>query len=479
MISGNDTHPGLFRVMGRFAFEQHPILTGACAYLLAWAVMNVFVVSGLQREAVRFDGPGGKTCLGTVWTPRAPKAVILIGHGVTANQGAMATVANAFVRNGYAAVTLDFWGHGRSREKFDWSSNAAQVNAWCDWARDRFKGLPLAYLGHSMGGMAGDLAFRNTAKVQAFVSMGMLPNQTPACKTLLAFGRFEEIFSADQARRMAQDKMDVLISPFSEHCLEAGDPVLLQGIIAWVNKTLGFGNQATFPWVRWGLMLLAAAIGCMAALLLAEQAAMLLRQPAQPPARERQSPDWPPNKPQCSCASPLNPFRIAAWALRCKGDATPPRSGSFLSAAIRGIAFSAVLIVLLSWILTTNIYTCSLNHPQRCLMWLILIPPMVFLFSMTARALERIPLSTTFQRFAVGALTRAVPLLAMCLLLELLGPGIAFIGMAFGILALVFVFISAIYALATRGAGDYRSGAIASGITLAWITAFWFPLPWA
>ena len=465
MISGNDTHPGLFRVMGRFAFEQHPILTGACAYLLAWAVMNVFVVSGLQRESVRFDGPGGKACLGTVWTPPAPKAVILIGHGVTANQGAMATVANAFAHNDYTAVTLDFWGHGRSREKFDWSSNAAQVNAWCDWARDRFKGLPLAYLGHSMGGMAGDLAFRNTSKVQAFVSMGMLPNQTPACKTLLAFGRFEEIFSAEQARRMAQDKMDVLISPFSEHCLEAGDPVLLQGIIAWVNKTLGFDNQTTFPWVRWGLMPLAAAFGCMAALLLAEQAARLLRPPAQ----------------SCDAKRPgrFNLFRIAAWALGCKGDAAPPRSGGFLSAALRGIAFSAVLIVLLSWILTTNIYTCSLNHPERCLMWLILIPPMVFLFSMSARALERVPLSTAFQRFAVGALTRAVPLLAMCLMLELAGPGIAFIGMAFGILALVFVFTSAIYTLATRGAGDYRSGAIASGITLAWITAFWFPLPWA
>jgi hypothetical protein len=174
----------------------------------------------------------------------------------------------------------------------------------------------------------------------------------------------------------------------------------------------------------------------------------------------------------------LNPFRIAAWALGCTGNATPPRSGSFLSAAIRGIVFSAVFVVLLSWILTKNIYTCSLNHPERCLTWLVLIPVMTLLFSLTARALERVPLSNAFQRFAVGALTRAVPLLVVCLVLELLGPGIAFAGMMLGILALVFVFISAIHALATRGAGDYRSGAVACGITLAWIAAFWFPLVW-
>jgi multisubunit Na+/H+ antiporter MnhB subunit len=96
----------------------------------------------------------------------------------------------------------------------------------------------------------------------------------------------------------------------------------------------------------------------------------------------------------------------------------------------------------------------------------------------TARALERIPLNTAFQRFAVGALTRAVPLLVLCLILQLLGPGIAFAGMMLGILALVFILMSAIHALATRGAGDYRSGAVACGIVLAWITAFWIPLFW-
>ena len=467
MSSNNTMRPDKFHILGWLGFGKHPVLAGGCAYLLALAVMNGLVVGGVQREGVRIDGPAVKPCLGTVWTPPAPKAVILVGHGVTANQGVMATAANAFARNGYVAVTIDFWGHGRSREKFDWSSNAAQVNAWCGWARARFPGLPLAYLGHSMGGEAGDRAFRDKANVDAFVSMGMLPRQAPACKTLIAMGRFEELFSVEKARRLAQGRGEVLVSPFSDHTLEAGDPVLLRGIIAWVNKALGLHNQSAFPWVRWGLALLATVFGVAAALILAEQATALLRQPPQP----------------CDAAPVtrprrLNPFRIAGWALGCKGNSAPPRSGTLLSAIVRGIVFSAVLVVLSYSLFTTNIYTCSLNHPERCLTWLVLIPVMSVLFSLTARALERVPLSTPSQRFAVGALTRAVPLLAACLVLELLGPGIAFAGMMLGILALVLVMISAVYALATRGAGDYRSGAIACGIVLAWITAFWFPLVW-
>ncbi len=448
--------------MGRYR-----ILAAVCAYVFAWAVLNVFVVIPVQREAVCIDGPGGKPCLGTVWTLSPPKAVIVLGHGVTSNQGAMATAANAFARDDYTVVTIDFWGHGRSRERFNWSSNAAQVNAWCDWARARFPGLPLAYLGHSMGGEAGGAAFRDKPNVEAFVSMGMLPQHIPACKTLIAMGRFEELFSVEQARHRAQGGAEVLVSSFSDHMSEPGDPVLLQGIVAWVNGALGFGNRSVFPWAHSGLVLLAAILGCAAALRLAEQAATFLRQPAQPC-------DTPP----ATRPGRFNLFRIAAWALRCTGNAPPPQSGSFLSAAIRGIAFGAVLIVLVSCLLTTSIYTCSLNHPARCLAWFVLIPVMTLLFSLTARALERVCVSTTFQRFAVDALTRAVPLLLACLVLFLIGPGIAFVGMMLGILALVFIFISAVHALSTRGAGDYRSGAVACGVVLAWIIAFWFPLVW-
>ncbi len=448
-------------------FRDRLVITAVIAYLFSWVAMNVFIVGGLDRENLSIEGPGGKPCLGTLWMPNNPKAVIIVGHGVTVNRGGMATIANAFARNGYAAVAMDFWGHGGSRERFDWTANAGQVNAWCDWAGERYPGLPLAYLGHSMGGAAGDAAFRDAPKVAAFVSMGMLPRRIPECRTLIAMGRFEELFTVDQARRAAQDQADILVSPFSDHTLEAADPVLIQGIITWVNSALGIEREGVFPWGRWMLTLLAAIIGGVAALLIAEQAAATLRRfakpcdpmPAKPPGR-------------------FNLFRIAAWVIGCKGESAPPRSGNLLFALFRGVVFSLVFVMLLSWILTTNVYTCSLNHPERCITWLVLGFIMVCLFFLTSRALERIPLQSVCQRFAVGALTRATPLLLACLALMLMGPGIAFAGMMLGIVALVFVLISAVYALAVRGAGDYRSGAVACGIILAWITAFWFPLIW-
>ena len=454
-------------LMKRHIFRERLLIMGVFAYLFSWAAMNVFIVGGVEREELLIEGPGGKPCLGTLWLPNDPKAVIIVGHGVTVNRGGMATVANAFARNGYAALAIDFRGHGRSRERFDWSSNAGQVNAWYDWAVERYPGLPLAYLGHSMGGAAGDAAFRDSPSVAAFVSMGMLPGRIPECRTLIAMGRFEELFTVEQARRVAQDKADVLVSPFSDHTLEPADPVLIQGIITWVNSALGIEREGVFPWGRWMLTLLAAIIGGAAALLAAEKAAAALRRfaasccptPARPPGR-------------------FNLFRIAAWMIGCKGDSAPPRSGNLLFAVFRGLVFSLIFVVLMSWILTTNVYTCNLNHPERCIMWLVLGFIMTCLFFLTSRALERIPLHGALQRFAVGALTRATPLLLVCLALMLMGPGIAFAGMMSGILALVFVFIAAIYALAVRGAGDYRSGAVACGIVLAWITAFWFPLIW-
>lgn len=436
-----------------------------CFCALALALMAYFVVDGVQRETVRIMGPAGRPCVGTVWMPRTPKAVLLLGHGVTENQGIMATAANAFALNGYAVVAFDFWGHGRSRERFDWSSNAQQLNVWCDWARERFPGLHLAYLGHSMGGEAGDSAFREHPKADAFVSMGMLPRKMPACKTLIAMGRYEELFSADQAHNLARNAAEVLISPFSDHVTEPSDSVLLRGSVAWLNSLFNLDSPVVFPAGRFTLMLLAVLLGSLSALALAVLASSIGARPAQP------SPAAPPGR--------FNAFRVAAWALRCRGDAMPPRSSGFAEAAVRGVVFGVVLAALMSLLLNANVFTCRLDHPERLVTWLGLALAMSALFLLTARALERIPLHGAYARFAVGALTRATPLFAAGIILELAGPGIAFAGMMFCILGLVFVFISAVHALVTRSTGDYRAGAVACGVTLAWITAFWLPLMWS
>lgn len=437
-------------------------------YLVSWAALAFLVPAGVERVPVSIAGPGGRPCLATVWTPESPKAVMILGHGVTSNSSVMALAANTFARNGYIAVTIDFWGHGRSRERFDWSSNPGQVKAWVDWARARYPGMPLAYLGHSMGGEAGDKAFRETPGVDAFVSMGMLPQQAPACKTLLAFGRFEQLFSEEQARAAADGKADIRIGPASGHSLEPADRVLLQGIVAWTNNALGVSGPVVFPWARALIQMVSIMLGGVAAFTLMQRAAGSFS----PSAAER---DMRPADPPGRC----NPFRLAAWIFRCRGEAVPPRLGGLLSAVTRGAIAGCTLVALLSWLLCEQVYTCYPAHPERFFLWLVLSPLMALAFLGTSRMLERFPLTSAFRRFAVGALARCVPLLLLALVLHLIGPGIAFAGMTFGILALVFALISAVYAVTVQGTEDFRSGAVACGVVLAWIFAYWCPLIWA
>ncbi len=439
-------------------------------YLMALFFMHDSVPSLIHRETVSIEGPGGKPCLGTVWRPESPKAVILIGHGVSSNQSVMATSAKAFAKNGYIAVTFDFWGHGRSRENFDVASNPGQIHAWVTWAREQFKGFPLAYMGHSMGGFSGAMAFVKDPMVDAFVALGALPEQFPPCKTLIALGRFEELFSVTEARQQAQGKVDVVTSPFSDHALETWDPVLIQRMISWVNTALAFQPHSIFPWSRWMHSMLAVVLGCITSLFLAETITSFLR-PASflppsstPPAMARR---W-----------SINVYRLTGRLFGIKGNGVPPRSGSFVLVCLQGISFSLVFALLFSWVLDGHMFTCNLNHPARCGMWLLLALFMAPFFLLDAWILERLPLPGAWTRFAVAALTWAIPLLVLGMALRPMGRAPAFGGMILEIIAVICIILAAVHTLATRATGDYRAGAIANGILFAWVIAFWFPLVW-
>ena len=447
--------------------KYRAMIAAICLYVLAIVLMRVSVPSGVHREAIYIDGPDGKPCLGTIWTPPTAKAVILVGHGIASNRSVMALTAKTFARNGFTAVTFDFWGHGQSREKFRWTSNAAQIHAWCAWARQHFPGLPLAYLGHSMGGFSGGEAFQEKCEVDAFVAFGALPGHVLGCKTLVAIGRFEEQFSPDEARHYVGENVDIVSSPFSDHMLEVVDPLLLRRIVTWVNGALGFERESVFPWISWVLTLAATSIGCVATFMLAASVAAMFRGPAQPASPQ------PPERPWS-----LNPCRLAGRMLGYRGSGIPLRSLSFPSAVVSGLVFGAVFVLFMSWILNGNVFTCSLNHPSRCVLWLILIPFMALPLSLGGWATEQVALPNARARFAVSAVTRAVPLLLFTAALRLLSPHLAFICMLLVVVTMVLVMLSAIHATATRSGGDYRAGIVASSIVCAWLLAFYVPIMW-
>ncbi len=462
-------------------------------YLLAVMLIYLPPTGVQQREQVVIAGPGGKPCQGTLWREAgAPGAVLVAGHGVTANRGIMAMIAHAFTHNGYAVLALDFWGHGKSREPFDWHANPEQVRAWCAWARERFPGLPLVYLGYSMGGFAGAEAFSENPEVDAFVALGALPRRELRCPTLVASGAHEELFTPAHARKLVEDWGEVVTSPWSDHVLEAHDPVLIGRILAWVNGTLnitpparvsrfshlvsersapgspGFPKDYVFPWLYWSLFVFSLITGCIAVLKIAERLVGLVRPPAAVPELG----------PVLIRSWSVNPYRVVGSILGCHGPGVPPRSRSLPRALFCGAAFSVLLVLLLTGLLNRHVFTCAPNHPERLLTWLLLIPIVAVPMFFDSWMLERLPFSRNRKRFLVAALTRAIPFLVAGITLRVLGPPVAFPGMMLILFALILIMLSLIHTLATRASADWRGGAVASIVFFAWLIAFWFPLSW-
>lgn len=451
----------------RGIFSKHLVLF-LCLYACAVAAIHLPPALLLQGKEMDVGGPELAPGPATLWkSGETPRGILVAGHGVTGNRGIMFMIAYAFARNGYDVVALDFFGHGKCRLRFNWNDNPGLVRNWCVWARRNYPGLPLVYLGYSMGGFAGDQAFREEPLADAFIALGALPKQELACPTLVAAGKHEELFAREQARKTLDGWGEFATSPFSDHVLEGNDPLLIQRILRWTGKVLKTTPEPVFPYLYWLAFTVAIPLGFLAALFLAEGFAGLFH-PASvhviPPPRKR---TW-----------SVNPYRIAGRLLGCRGPGAPPRSGNILSALLRGVVFSLSLSLLLTLLLNRHFFTCSMIHPGRVLTWGILIlvlGPFVFLDILL---LERLPFARTRTRFAVAALTRAVPLLVLGEAMRLLGPPYAFNGMALIIFALVFVLLSLAHALAVRAAADWRAGAAATTILFAWLIAFWLPLSW-
>ncbi|MFM1920817.1 MAG: hypothetical protein RLZZ303_2451 [Candidatus Hydrogenedentota bacterium] len=444
------------------------LVAGVLIYAIAQGLMWYSTPSGVTREAVSITGPKERECQGSLWLPETPpKGVMLIGHGVSCNQGVTATIAKAYASEGYASVAFDFWGHGRSLESFDWQSNPDQVLAWCNWARATYPGLPLGYLGHSMGGFAGSEAFSREPVVDAFISMGALPRKFPEVKTLVAAGQFEELFTPERAREVAAGKAEVLISPYSNHAAETWDPVLIRDMVAWMDESLGFAPTRSFPWGRFTAAMLAVLLGSGACLMIAAGGTRLLRGSSTLRKAHETSRGW-----------SLNPYRVAGRAMGLRGYGTPPVSNSAARAMMLGLLFALLFLIPLSLLLHHDIFTSRVDHAPRAMAWGIAALVLLLPGWLDVTALERVAIRRGWQRFAVAALTRATPLVVIAVVMRALVPASAFGGMMLCILAFLLVMRSLMHAIVTRSAGDYRAGIITSAVTLGWVFMFWFPMTW-
>ena len=104
-----------------------------------------------------FVTPDALTIYHQAWLPDgAPKAVVILLHGLAEHSGRYAHVAKALTDAGYGVHALDHRGHGKSDGK------RTYVKSYADYQRDilqfrrlvelRHPDLPVFVLGHSMGG---------------------------------------------------------------------------------------------------------------------------------------------------------------------------------------------------------------------------------------------------------------------------------------------------------------------------------------
>jgi alpha-beta hydrolase superfamily lysophospholipase len=119
----------------------------------------------------------GTTLATAAWVPEAPKAVALLAHGHAEHIGRYGHVIDALVADGYGVYGQDHRGHGRS------SGERALAMRFDDFvddfrliageARTAHPGLPVALIGHSMGGLiAARYALAHGDDLTALVTSG-------------------------------------------------------------------------------------------------------------------------------------------------------------------------------------------------------------------------------------------------------------------------------------------------------------------
>ena len=103
------------------------------------------------------------------WLPAAPTRAMVLVHGYAEHAGRYDEMASHFARQGYAVYAYDQAGHGRTRgtrghvDRF--SRLLDELARFVEQVADEQPGLPLALVGHSMGGLvtAATAALRRPA----------------------------------------------------------------------------------------------------------------------------------------------------------------------------------------------------------------------------------------------------------------------------------------------------------------------------
>src|SRR5436853_2168039 len=184
--------------------------------------------AGSSTEVV--TAPDGTQLLARHWAPtEAPKAVVVIMHGLKDHSARYAAFATRLTGAGYSVYAFDLRGHGRSSGKRvapgRWWNYVDDLDRFIATIETREPGRPIFVFGHSMGGaIATAAAIQHKPAIAGLILSGPAL-AVDAAPLLLAATRMAGVltphfpglklnngdFSSDPAAKQTMDK-DPLIS---------------------------------------------------------------------------------------------------------------------------------------------------------------------------------------------------------------------------------------------------------------------------
>ena len=171
------------------------ILIGGLA--LSWAAGSAMVrgeatvvpAATPPARDIQLRSRDGLRLAGTYWPGRRPNSpAVLLLHGVRSSRSSTAESAAWLARLGYAALTIDFRGHGQSdmAVRSFGLREAEDARAALNWLKRQQGNAPVAVIGNSLGGAAALLGPEGPLPADALILQAVYPDIRRAIRNRIA-----------------------------------------------------------------------------------------------------------------------------------------------------------------------------------------------------------------------------------------------------------------------------------------------------
>ena len=199
----------------------------------------------MQHTEGKFTGRNNFSLYRQAWLPDiAPKAILLIVHGIAEHSGRYMNLVNYFVPKGYAVYSFDLRGHGKSDGKRSYIERFSyyidDLQTFFNLVRTENPNTKIFMVGHSMGSTISiDYALEHQSELQGLIISG----------TTLKLGS-----SISKAAILMAKILSVLMPKMGVSALDPGgisrDPAV---VAAYVNDPLNYTGKLS---ARFGVELL-------------------------------------------------------------------------------------------------------------------------------------------------------------------------------------------------------------------------------